>query len=121
MALVSILYVLQSDALFRLGQSLLRLASRLDAWRAKILAAAGKEAVPAPVPVPRTTTPEMHADARTLYSAASGMQISSSFLQAKRGDLAAKFRRRRAAENGDLFNIPKSARSEMAMMLQMSM
>ena len=120
MALVSILYVLQSDALFRLGQSLLRLASRLDVWRAKILAAAGKEAVPAPVA--RAPAPEMHADAaRTLYSAASGMQISSSFLQAKRGDLAAKFRRRRAAENGDLFNIPKSARSEMAMMLQMSM
>ena len=30
-------------------------------------------------------------------------------------------RRRRAAENGALFTIPKSARSEMAMMLQMSM
>ena len=53
--------------------------------------------------------------------AASSLQISSSFLQAKRGDLAAKFRRRRAALNGDVFQIPTSARSEMAMMLQMSM
>ena len=118
MALVSILYVLQSDALFRLGQSLLRLASRLDAWRAKILAAAGKEAAGAG----GTGTGARDARGRPhFYSAASGMQISSSFLQAKRGDLAAKFRRRRAAENGDLFNNPKTARSEMALMLQMSM